>query len=329
MIPQDRTAAVTRALRATFGVAEPENLHPLTQGAANPVFRIIVRGSPYLLRLNLRAGDVTRHYTCMKLAAEAGLAPRVWYISAQDRVSITDFVEAEPLSLGEARLRIPAALRTLHALPRFPTETRVNTTCTFLLAPGPAVEGFLQKFREIRLLPADETEALLAHLAQLGAVYPYPEADQVSSHNDLFKPDNMLFDGRRLWLIDWEAAFRNDRYADLAVAAHLVTADETEERTYLEEYFGAPPDRYQLARFYLAQQLSHMFYAMVFLLQGAPIDWSRPAPEFADFQRAFWSGAIKLDTPQTKAMYGRLHWARLRESLRHPRWQESLRLMNG
>ena len=69
----------------------------------------------------------------------------------------------------------------------------------------------------------------------------------VSSHNDLFKPDNILFDGKRVWLVDWEAAFLNDRYADLAVAANLVVTNNAEERVYLQEYFGGPPDQYQLA----------------------------------------------------------------------------------
>ena len=41
-------------------------------------------------------------------------------------------------------------------------------------------------------------------------------------HNDPFKPDNMLFEGNRLWLVDWEAAFQNDRYADLAVVANMI-----------------------------------------------------------------------------------------------------------
>ena len=330
-IPQEKAAAVSRALHEAFGVTEPEDLRQLSEAGANPVFRIVVRGSAFLLRLNLRAGNVSRHYTCMKAAADAGLAPSVWYASPEDRVSITDFVEARPFPVAEALLRIPAALRDLHALPPFPEESRFNTTCTFLLTPGPAVDGFLQKFREMKLLPPDETDALFAGYEQLVAAYPHPDADRVSSHNDLFKPDNMLFDGRRLWLVDWEAAFRNDRYTDLAVAAHLVVANQTEERAYLEKYFGAPPDPNQQARFYLAQQLSHMFYALVFLFQAAaagPIDWAEPAPEFTAFQRAFWTGAIKLVDPGTKAVYGRIHWERLRQNLRTPRWHESLRIVS-
>lgn len=33
------------------------------------------------------------------------------------------------------------------------------------------------------------------------------EARSVSSHNDTL-PANILFDGKRLWMIDWESAYR-------------------------------------------------------------------------------------------------------------------------
>jgi hypothetical protein len=38
----------------------------------------------------------------------------------------------------------------------------------------------------------------------------------VSSHNDPV-PANILFDGRRPWLIDWEWAYRNDPLVDVAI----------------------------------------------------------------------------------------------------------------
>lgn len=62
------------------------------------------------------------------------------------------------------------------------------------------------------------------------------------SHNDVFKPDNILFDGHRLWLVFGEAAFQKDHYADLAVVANMLVANEAEEQIYLQEYFGAPTE---------------------------------------------------------------------------------------
>ena len=108
-------------LREAFEVTEFEETRMTTKGhTSSLVFRIVVRGSPFLLKIITRTDDPTRHYTCMKAVAEAGLAPHVWYTSIEDRISITDFVESAPFPAVDALVRIPTALRTLHALPPFP-----------------------------------------------------------------------------------------------------------------------------------------------------------------------------------------------------------------
>jgi aminoglycoside phosphotransferase (APT) family kinase protein len=254
MIPQQKIAAATRGLNEAFGVAAYDDIRDLTERpGSNRAFRIVVRGTAYLLRINTRAGDMARHFSCMQVAADAGLAPRVQYASAEDRISITDFVEAAPFPATDALRRVPAALRAVHALPPFAVAP-FNTTCTFLLNKGPTLNGFLQKFRHANLLPNHDVEELLTQYARIAAAYSSLDSDLAPSHNDLFKPDNILFDGSRLWLVDWEAAFQNDRYADLAVAANMLVDTEEEEQIYLQEYFGAPPDSYQAARFYLMKQ---------------------------------------------------------------------------
>src|SRR5580658_4616611 len=147
MIPQEKIEAVTRGLREAFGVTEFEDISRITKGhTSSLVFRIIVGGSPYLLKIITRAEDPTRHYTSMTAAAEAGLAPSVLHTNIEDKISITDFVEAEPLPVSEALIKLPALLRTLHALPPF-DRAPFNTTCTFLLAKGPALDGYLRKFQ--------------------------------------------------------------------------------------------------------------------------------------------------------------------------------------
>jgi thiamine kinase-like enzyme len=329
-LAQENIAAVTRGLNAAFGVAAFDEIKDLTERpSSNRAFRIVVQGSQYLLRINTRAGDMARQFKCMQMAAQAGLAPRVWYTSAEDRVSITDFVEAVPLADRDALRRVPAALRILHALPPFPAAP-FNTTCTFLLNKEPALDGFLEKFRAANLLPQQDLEELLGGYVRLAAVYSSLDPDLVPSHNDLFKPDNILFDGRRLWLVDWEAAFQNDRYADLAVVANMLVTNEADEQVYLQEYFGARPNSYQRARFYLMQQLAHTFYALVFLNMGSagkPVDWSEPIPAYSDFQQRFWAREIELADNHSKLVYGRVHWENLRHNLRQPRFEEALKIV--
>src|SRR5579859_7952643 len=100
VIPEGKKHAVSRALREAFGVAGCEEIHQLTAGLSTAlVFRIVVKGCPYLLRVITRddgMNDPTRQFACMKSGEEAGLAPRVWYTSIEDRISIADFVEARP-----------------------------------------------------------------------------------------------------------------------------------------------------------------------------------------------------------------------------------------
>jgi len=331
MIPEEKSATVRRGLDEAFGVTEFDDIARITKGhTSSLVFRIVVRGRPYLLKIITRADDPTRHYESMKAAAEAGVAPRVRYTNVEEKVSITDFVEAEPLPVSEALVRMPALLRTLHAVPRFDWAP-FNTTCTFLLHKGPMLDGFLQKFQAASILPKAESEELFARYAEVEAVYPHDDAERVSSHNDLFKPDNILFDGQSVWLVDWEAAFLNDRYADLAVVANQVVTNDDEEATYLQEYFGAPPDRYQLARYRLMQQIAHMFYSMVFLNLGGAgkaTDWSAPVPGFRDYHRRMWAGEVDLADIDVKVVYGRVHWERLIENVRQDRYKEALRIVS-
>ena len=60
----------------------------------------------------------------------------------------------------------------------------------------------------------------------------------VPCHNDLL-PANVLFDGERAWLLDWEYAGMNDPWFDLGNLAVNAQLDTDAERRLLELYAGA------------------------------------------------------------------------------------------
>jgi hypothetical protein len=158
MIPEDKKAAVKRALQAAFGVTEFEDIRQLTEGLSSAlIFRIVVREQPYLLRVITRTdamGDPTRLYSYMKAGEDAGLAPRVWYTSIEDRVSITDFVNAKPFPKAIALEKLPETIRKLHALPPFPrtANSRGNGRIHFEIAGGEDFAGERNggRFRALR-----------------------------------------------------------------------------------------------------------------------------------------------------------------------------------
>src|SRR5450631_16147 len=308
MIPEAKITAVSDALQSAFGVREFEEIRQLTTGLSSAlIFRIVVLGKPYLLRIITRTdavADPTHYYACMKPAAEAGLAPRIWYAGIEDRISITDFIEAKPFPIHVARVKLAELLKRLHSLPPFPF--RVNFIAF--------VDDCIRKFQDAKILPETMTSELFGLYAKIPAVYPRSGGDQVSCHNDL-KPENIIFDGERAWLVDWEAAFRTDRYFDMAIIANFVVTNDSEEREYLKGYFGEEVTEYQYARFFLMSQVLHMSYFTFFMLlifrAGKPINMDLSKTDFRSFHDRMWAGQINLAYDEARQEYAWVHLQRL------------------
>ena len=323
MIPGDKNTAVARALQEAFGAAGFEDIRRITIGLSSDlVFRIVVKGTPFLLRIMTRIderNDPVRICNCMKSAAEAGVAPRVLYSSPEDGIAIIDFIEAVPFPTTEALTLLPTILRRLHGLPRFPTAFNYVS----------AHHGFIWRLRDAGLLLQSEIEEAFDGYEQICGVYPRVDEDLVSCHMDL-KPENILFDGRRVWLVDWMAASVNDRYLDLAIVANFVVTNDADERTLLQQYFGQAPDEYELARFFLMRQILHVLAASVFLLLGSagkPVNLRQRLPSFGDFHRKIWAGEINLADNDPKIVYGLVHWKQLLENMRQARFKAALKIV--
>ena len=65
--------------------------------------------------------------------------------------------------------------------------------------------------------------------------------DPVPCHGDL-APDNLVYDGERVHIVDWEYAGMGDRYFDLANFSVNHDFDEDADRELLVAYFGAAGD---------------------------------------------------------------------------------------
>lgn len=325
MIPETKRPIVTRALKEAFGVNEVEDIQPLSGGLSSALaFKIIVRKNPYLLKIMRTEviSDPKNEFTCIRSAAEAGIAPRIWFASVEDRIMLTDFVEAVPFPEDMLPLIVPT-LRTLHSLPPFPKPIMGS----YLDAMD---RLFVRRFQTTKLLPESATEEVFHLYDKVIKVYPRDKTSLVSCHNDL-KPQNMRFDGNRVWLVDWESAFLNDRYVDLAIVANFFVKDETQEESYLAAYFGEPVSEhgeYRRARFYLMRQILSMFYATLLMTEasqtGLSIDANMSTLGFREFHQELVMDKIDMLTPQAKAEYGILHLREALQNMRTPRFEESL-----
>ena len=331
-IPELRLPAVKKALTSVFNHTEIEDIQLLTGGLSSElVYRITVRGKNYLLRIVMHADemhDPERQHICMGLAASANIAPHVYYSNDEDALAITDFVQAKPLREGfaskqELIIALSNTIKTIHALPPFPKL--VN----FL----DGVDLFIQQFKELHMFPEHITAEYFSLYAEIQQAYPRYDTDLVASHNDL-NPNNILFDGKQIWVIDWEAAFLNDRYVDLAILAQPYVHEEQDEAIYLQTYFGEELNEYKKARFFLMQQICRMYYAMIMLRYAAsqkPTDYTHDVnmhqPGMAEFGAMLMSGKILLDTYEGKLQYGKILLNTMLLAMKTERFKAAIKTM--
>jgi aminoglycoside phosphotransferase (APT) family kinase protein len=322
-IPAEWAEPVRAALRRAFGVEEPDDVVTVSDGLSGaPVLRLTLGPRRYLLRLDPPVegfGDPRRWHRCMQIAAEAGVAPRVHYVSP-DGVSIVDFVEQDPAApywSGDRRLlqtRLGELLRTLHAAPDFPP----------LVDYLDGLEALIENVTTAGLITRQEMAAPLAAFTGLAAAYRALSPQLVPSHNDV-NPRNVVSDGERLWLVDWTAAFQSDRFTDLASIASFMAQDEEGEARLLAAYFGAPATEAQRARMYLARQVNHMYYAMTLITTTGGARPSR-VRSLADVHAALRSGEPIMDTASGRGEYARARLAAMVEGITAPRFDDARRL---
>ncbi len=329
LIPEHKRAAVETALQATFGTTEIDALTILSGGLSSAaVYRLVIQGKPYVLRLVMEIDalrDPTRDYLCMGLAAAAGIAPRVYYAEAAEAVSIIEFLDAKPLGQGfpPPDALIPALAQTIqaiHALPLFPR----------LVSFLDGIDIFIQIFQSTGLVAPRATVELFKAYAEVQKRYPRQDPDVVSSHNDL-NPNNILSDGQRLWVIDWESAFQNDRYVDLAIAANYYLPQEDQREALLTAYFGDRLDDIKQARFFLMRQICRVYYGLILLNFAAAQRPPDAAAETtletlssAEFFGQVRAGTMSMTDYQGKVIFGKIMLNQALADMNTSRYAEAL-----
>jgi hypothetical protein len=310
-IADDRRAAALAAIASVADPASVTGISPTTTRGASgaSTLRIDAGSRTYLLRLEVgrREGfrNPKRSYPCLRAAAEAGIAPAVHHADEEAGVVLMDFVVERPLTHfpgGE-----PALIRTLGEM-----VARLQATAPFprmMEDFGALVGALLDLVRDGGLFEPGVLDGHVAGLARLRAEYPWT-AEQVSAHHDI-NPRNVLFDGERLWLVDWEVAFCNDPLADPANIANNFSEVPNVESLVLEGWLGRPPDDETRHRLALMRDLHRLFSGCLLLAEfvgrrDAEAELTALTPDA--FRAAIGRGELR-GTPELLFVLGKMHLA--------------------
>jgi aminoglycoside phosphotransferase (APT) family kinase protein len=325
IIDSARREQVQAALIAATGSELITALRPLSGGSSGAaVYRVDCAARSYVLRIDTvpgKLGNPQRGYACMRIAADAGIAPTLHFADPGVGIAIMDFIEPSPLADfpgGHA-----AFMRELGLL-----CARLQATSTF-----PAVANFdvvlAYMFGELRRGDMFRSGLLEAHheaFERMRAAYPWQPSNAVSSHNDP-NPTNVLSDGKRLWLIDWEAAYCNEPLADIANIALNFDATPELDAVLLTSWLGRAPDRELHARFLVLRQLCCLYYACMALGDNRePVrdDWNRDALTRQQLLAAAAAGTWVPGTPGSMLVLGKCYLGMFLRELGSPELESAL-----
>ncbi len=247
-------------------------IESIAAGLTNQNFRVEVDGAPRFVRLpgpstELLAVDRANELHNTRAAAAAGVGPKVLDHDPASGALVLEWIDGRTMSntvFGEPGTpeRIAAALRRLHAGPRFRDDFNMFRLTEYYLGVVDQrsiriPEGFLDRMPLVDRIE----EALRAR--------PLPT---VPCHNDLLA-ENYLDDGTKLWIIDYEYSGNNDPTFELGNTAQELGFDATRQEELCAAYFG--PDRFAregpalLARMRLQMIMSDVGWTLWAAIQAA------------------------------------------------------------
>jgi thiamine kinase-like enzyme len=247
-------------------------IEPLVGGLSNINFVVVDGGGKYVVRTghDYAFHHVFRERELMtaRAAFKAGFGPEV--IHDEPGLVVSRFIDGKVFREADVRANIP---RIAAIIRRFHDEMPAAVTGTaFIFWVFHVIRDYANTLKTSTNPIAHE------RLVDLLDVNEELEAAQVPlrvtfGHNDLL-PANIIDDGERLWLIDFEYAGFNTAMFDLANLSSNASFDEAQSDELLAAYFGRDPNtdsRMALAAMQCASLLREALWSLVSeMYLGAP-----------------------------------------------------------
>jgi thiamine kinase-like enzyme len=252
----------------------------MTGGLTNTNYKVLVDGTPFFVRVpgegtELLAVDRQNEYFNTRAAAETGVGPRVQYYLPELQVMVLEYIEGTTMSNASLKAagmptKITLAIKRLHSGPRFMSDFNMFRLTDYYLDICnkyniPIPTGYSDRLPEVR------------KIEQAIAVHQMPS---LPCNNDLLA-ENYIFDGKSLYIIDYEYSGNNDPCFELGNTCQELQYDERHITEVCVAYFGSHKED-MIARMKLYMIMSDVGWAL----------WAAIQARISKIDYNFWGWAV-------------------------------------
>ena len=249
----------------------------------NQSFKVAIDGRDYVLRI---AGQGTEEYIdreadehAARVTAKIGVGAPLVYYDRESGIQVTAFIDnsapmdAAVLSDPHALKLAADAFRRLHTcgvpfLGHFDNFEKMDEYLSVLRRHDARLpDGYFEAKKE--------AEAVRQALIEAGIA-------RAPCHNDP-APENLVYTGERVYILDWEFAGNNDPMWDLADLSVETDFSEQQDALLLEAYCAGPPSKAMEARLVIYKAMAFLLWTLWGLLQEVN-DNPAPAYHFASYR---------------------------------------------
>jgi aminoglycoside phosphotransferase (APT) family kinase protein len=301
VVPEPQRDLVAAVLRDELG-GEVERIESGPAGASGAfVYRVDASDGWWLLRVEGDRMPIRNphQYRNLRAASEAGVAPPVRLADDDSGVLVMRWIDARPLTDHpggpEGLLRVVGELiAEVQRLDPFPAAQDwadgVSEVLDHLVDIGRYAPGVLDPH--------------IAEWSRIRSSWTRDPGAFVPAHNDP-NANNLLFDGDRVWLVDWETSGPNDLMVDLAIVANQLAPTPDLADALIRAWGGGPPDARRRARLAVARASVKLWAAgmLAAISAGdeAPTDFAAPTMDLFMAQMA--EGAVSMATSEGLATF--------------------------
>lgn len=233
---------------------ECAHIEPYGKGCTNQNYILSIEDECYFVRIGADAKKALgipfeKEVELIKIAAALDLSPPL--IHAEDEIIIMPFIPSTTVNLHqpETLARALNLLKKLHAS---------DCTLPYIITPESKIEGYLNQLAKMQISLTPYQQGLLDKR-------PRPAISKlVPCHLD-FKGENILDDGKRFWLIDWEYGGMSDPLFDLSLLAPTEAFTPDELNAALELFIPnpTPDERLRFKQFCILSNLCNGLWCLI------------------------------------------------------------------